>query len=67
MTRLPWSSANPIHIVNIKVIIVIFCWQLSELLFHFIIIIIIIIIIITILNHSDLNQDSLIKLIVAVK
>ena len=66
MTRLPWSSANPIHIVNIKVIIVIFCWQLSELLFHFIIIIIIIIII-TILNHSDLNQDSLIKLIVAVK
>ena len=65
MTRLPWSSANPIHIVNIKVIIVIFCWQLSELLFHFIIIIIIIII--TILNHSDLNQDSLIKLIVAVK
>ena len=62
MTRLPWSSANPIHIVNIKVIIVIFCRQLSELLFHFIIIIII-----TILNHSDLNQDSLIKLIVAVK
>ena len=61
MTRLPWSSANPIHIVNIKVIIVIFCRQLSELLFHFIIIII------TILNHSDLNQDSLIKLIVAVK
>ena len=64
MTRLPWSSANPIHTVNIKVIIVIFCRQLSELLFHFIIIIIIII---TILNHSDLNQDSLIKLIVAVK
>ena len=63
MTRLPWSSANPVHIVNIKVIIVIFCRQLSELLFHFIIIIIII----TILNHSDLNQDSLIKLIVAVK
>ena len=62
MTRLPWSSANPIHIVNIKVIIAIFCRQLSELLFHFIIIIII-----TILNHSDLNQDSLIKLIVAVK
>ena len=62
MTRLPWSSANPVHIVNIKVIIVIFCRQLSELLFHFIIIIII-----TILNHSDLNQDSLIKLIVAVK
>ena len=61
MTRLPWSSANPVHIVNIKVIIVIFCRQLSELLFHFIIIII------TILNHSDLNQDSLIKLIVAVK
>ena len=63
MTRLPWSSANPVHIVNIKVIIVIFCRQLSELLFHFIIIIIII----TILNHSDLIQDSLIKLIVAVK
>ena len=62
MTRLPWSSANPVHIVNIKVIIVIFCRQLSELLFHFIIVIII-----TILNHSDLNQDSLIKLIVAVK
>ena len=61
MTRLPWSSANPVHIVNIKVIIVIFCRQLSELLFHFIVIII------TILNHSDLNQDSLIKLIVAVK
>ena len=46
ITRLPWSSANLIPILNIKTIIVIFCRQLLGLLFYFIIIIIIIIIII---------------------
>ena len=44
ITRLPWSSANLIPILNIKTIIVIFCRQLLGLLFYFIIIIIIIII-----------------------
>ena len=33
MTRLPWTSANPILILNIKTIIVFFCRQLLELLF----------------------------------
>ena len=28
MTRLPWSSANPIPILNIKTIIVIFLWAI---------------------------------------
>ena len=44
MTRPPWSSANPIPILNIKTIIVIFCRQLLEFLFYFIVIITIIII-----------------------
>ena len=49
MTRPPWSSANPIPILNIKTIIVIFCRQLLEFLFYFIIIITIIIITIIII------------------
>ena len=49
MTRPPWSSANPIPILNIKTIIVIFCRQLLEFLFYFIIIITIIIIFIFII------------------
>ena len=28
MTRLPWSSANPIPILNIKTIVVIFLWAI---------------------------------------
>ena len=37
MTRLPWSSANPISILNIKTIIVIFCREFIRIiiLFHY--------------------------------
>ena len=49
MTRLPWSSVNPIPILNIKTIIIICYRQILELLLYFIIIIIIIIIIIFII------------------
>ena len=49
MTRLPWSSVNPIPILNIKTIIIICYRQILELLLYFIIIIIIIIIFIIII------------------
>ena len=49
MTRIPWSSTNPIPILNIKIIIAIFSRQLMEPLFYFIIIIIVIIIAIIII------------------
>ena len=39
MARLPWSSVNPIPILNIKTIIVIFCRQLLELLFYLLILV----------------------------